>query len=388
MRLAVWFVALALVFLISGTFAGAQEDDVEYEYSLSIEEYLENALPPQEGRMINFNEVTGILTVTDTPSNQRLIKKLVKQFDVGPRQVLIEAKFVEISFEDLDELGIEWYWRKHGDIDIGETSPTLWSVSQQIESDIGATDLRRTSPILNPNWEGIQWDDSTSDTFPLTNFGLGFVISQYESGKFLTAYLRALASEDRANLLSSPKVTTLSGQMANIQITQTIPYVSEVDFENAGTAEDPIWQFEYTIEERVTGITLEVTPYVSANSNVITLDIHPEVSNLVRREAIYESDAANPFTSDADVPSLLGWPVIDTRTAQTSVIVSSGETIVMGGFIQDNEEVREKKVPILGDIPLVGNLFRYKEQEREKKNLVIFLTATLLDAEGRVATTE
>ncbi|MBU4488446.1 MAG: hypothetical protein KKI13_05210, partial [Candidatus Omnitrophica bacterium] len=88
------------------------------EFQLSIEEYLNNALPPQEGRIINFSDITGILTVTDTPSNQQLIQKLVTQFDIGPKQILIEARFVEIEFEDLDELGIEWFLYEAGDVNI------------------------------------------------------------------------------------------------------------------------------------------------------------------------------------------------------------------------------------------------------------------------------
>jgi general secretion pathway protein D len=351
----------------------AQED---YEYSLSIEEYLNNALPPQEGRAVNYNDVTGILTVTDTPINHRLIRKLIKQFDVGPKQVMIEAKFVEIEFEDLDELGIEWYWhQKVGDFAVGEGSSSALTTSPAGKPKLG----------LSPNYQGIQWDTDSTSTFPLTNFGLGFIISQWEEGEFISAYLRALASEGRANLLSSPKITTLSGQMANIQITQTIPYVSDVDFENSGTAEHPIWQFDYSIEERITGITLEVTPYVSGDGDIITLDIHPEVSNLVERRPIYVGDTGNPFTSQADVPALLGWPVVDTRTAQTSVMIGSGDTVVMGGFVKDDETLTKKKVPFLGDIPLIGNLFKYDYKSRTKKNLVIFLTATLITAEGETA---
>ncbi|MCK4816446.1 hypothetical protein KA005_11820, partial [bacterium] len=296
-QLSIFVFAVVIVYSASAWGQG------EFEYTLSIEEYLDNALPPQEGRMINYNEVTGILTVTDTPSNQRLIRRLASQFDVGPKQIMIEAKFVEIEFKDLDELGIEWYWRKHGDIDIGETSASRYL-------GVGTT----------PSYQGVQWDDSTASTFPKTSFGMGLVMAQDESGKFLTAYLRALASEGKANLLSSPKVTTLSGQMANIQVTQTIPYVSDVVFENTGTAEHPIWQFDYTIEERNTGIALEVTPYVSGNNDIITLEIHPEISNLVTRRPIFVGDADNPLTSEADVPALLGWPVIDMRTAQTSVM--------------------------------------------------------------------
>ncbi|MBN1870944.1 MAG: hypothetical protein JW800_00060 [Candidatus Omnitrophica bacterium] len=351
----------------------------EYLYELSIEEYLTEALPDQDGRTITYNDITGILTVTDTPTNHKLIEKLIKQFDIGPQQVMIEAKFVEITFEDLDELGIEWYWHRHGDI----TFTDIAAGEDITNSLLGSTDdMDSDTYYSSPNYQGVQWDVESSNQFPVTDFGLGFIISQYESGKFLTAYLKALASEERANLLSSPKITTLSGQNANIQVTQKFPYVSEVDFENQGTAEDPIWVFDYTIEEKVTGITLEVTPYVNSGSNIITLDLHPEVSNLIARRPIYVGDDDNPFTQEADVPALLGWPVIDTRTSRASVMVKSGETIVMGGFVKDDETLTKKKVPLLGDIPFVGNLFKYEYKSREKKNLVIFLTATIITPSG------
>ena len=367
----------AVAALLCVAVMSSAQDETDFEYALSIEEYLKNALPAQEGRKITFNDITGILTVTDTPSNQRLIRALIQQFDVGPRQVMIEARFVEIEFEDMDELGIEWYWYKHGDMTLGDvSSTTVFDTPQSADND----DL-----IASDDYKGIHWDNDGTNEFPLTNFGLGLILSQYESGKFLTAYLRALASEGRANLLSSPKVTTLSGQMANIQITQTIPYVSDVDFENSGTAEHPIWQFEYTIEERMTGITLEVTPYVGGDSEIVTLEIHPEVSSLVTRRPIFVGEDGNPFTDGAAVPTLLGWPVIDTRTAQTSVMVRSGETVAMGGFVHDDDTVTKKKVPILGDIPLIGNLFKYDYTSRSKKNLIIFLTATLITAEGEQA---
>ncbi len=333
------------------------------EYQLSIEEYLNNALPPQEGRIINFNDITGILTVTDTPSNQRLITKLIEQFDIGPKQILIEARFVEIEFRDLDELGIEWFLYERGDVNINSSAST---------------------PYRN-----IRWDDTTTDTFPQNDRGLDIaIVMDWAKKNFIEAYLHALASQNRANLLSAPKVTTLSGQQANIQVTQTVPYVTDVQFENSGTAEHPIWKFDYTIEEKMTGITLEVTPYVGSNSDIITLDIHPEVSNLKSRKPIFEgatTQADNPITFGMSVPTLLGWPVIDTRTAQTSVMIKSGSTIIMGGFIKDEDTTKEKKVPVLGDIPLIGPLFRYKDVDRTKKNLVIFLTATLLTSEGEAA---
>ncbi|MFH0839670.1 MAG: hypothetical protein V1883_01470 [Candidatus Omnitrophota bacterium] len=354
---------LLIALVIALPFWALSQSDAP-EFQLSIEEYLNNALPPQEGRIVNFNDITGILTVTDTPSNQQLIQKLVTQFDIGPKQILIEARFVEIEFEDLDELGIEWFLYEAGDVNINPGG-------------------------ANTQYQNIRWDNSGTDTFPQTELGLDIaIVADWAKKNFIEAYLHALASQNRANLLSAPKITTLSGQQANIQVTQTIPYVTDVQFENSGTAEHPIWKFDYTIEEKMTGITLEVTPYVGSNSDIITLDIHPEVSNLKARRPIFEgasTAAANPITYGMSVPALLGWPVIDTRTVQTSVMVKSGSTLIMGGFINDDDSTTEKKVPILGDIPLIGPLFRYQYVDRKKKNLVIFLTATLLTAEGETA---
>ena len=384
LRYAYFIICLLSIGIAADFFPSFAQEN--YEYSLSIEEYLNNALSPQEGRNIKYDEVTGILAVTDTPSNHKLIKRLIKQFDEGPRQVMIEAKFVEIGFDDLDELGIEWYYRHNGDVQINETSATrLLNPPNTGETGGGNPPNRQNKYIYNEDYQGIQWDTDADNPFPISDFGWGFIMSQYESGRFLTAYLKALASEGRANLLSSPKITTLSGQMANIQVTQTFPYVSAVDFENTGTAEHPIWQFKYTLTERITGITLEVTPYVGGGSDIITLDIHPEVSNLVDRRPIFvgaDAEHPNPFTTGADVPALLGWPVVDTRTAQTSVTVQSGETVVMGGFVKDDDAVTKKKIPLLGDIPVIGKLFNYEYKSRSKKNLVIFLTATLITAEG------
>lgn len=364
-------IAAFLVFLVFGAPASLAQDDA-LTYGLSIQEYLEQALPSQEGRQINYDDFTGVLTVIDTPSNQRLIKELIRQFDVGPQQVMIEARFVEIEFTDLNELGIEWYWYRP---DRGNSGPEF-GVSTS-----------------GTNYQGIQWDGgtTTATTFPLTStYGMDFFISQaFANSGFIRAYLHALASEGRANLLSSPRVTTLSGQMANIQVTQTIPYASEISLENEGTADHPNWTVSYTIDERLTGITLEVTPYVSENTDVITLDIHPEISTLYDR---VDTDINQISTEDTpDAPNLLtisglsenlGWPIVDTRTMQTSVMVRSGRTVIMGGFVKDDDTDTKKKIPFLGDIPVIGPLFRYNYQTRTKRNLVIFLTATLITAEG------
>ena len=352
---------LISVFIALAVNALAQE---EVEVGMSIKDYLESALPTQEDRVITYNELTGILTVRDTPSNHRLIRELVKQYDIGPKQVLIEAKFVEISFTDLNEFGVEWYLYRQG----GKSEDLFHDMS-----------IGTSTPEASRH--GIHWDTS-ADNFPLTSFGADFFISYTTlGGSFVRAYLHAMASEGKANLLASPRVTTLSGQMANIQITRTLPYVSEIDLENEGTADHPIWVLCYTYDEKMTGITLEVTPYVSEATNVIELEIHPEVSTLYDRYStgVWSTHEGGYWSL---VDDEMGYPAIDIRTMQTTVKVRSGDTIIMGGFIKDDDTVYEKKIPLLGDIPLIGELFKYKYQTREKKNLAIFLTATLLTSEG------
>ena len=359
------FIFTLLIFLSCALIVSTRAQD-EVEPGMSIGDYLESALPPQEGRVIDYNDIAGILTVTDTPTNQHLIRELVKQFDIGPKQVLIEAKFVEISFTDLNEFGIEWYWY----VVPGES----YDLIDDETPGMGGTG----------GWHGIHWDTSTdADGFPLTDRGGDFFISYTKAGgSFIRAYLHALAQEGKANLLAAPRVTTLTGQMANIQITRTIPYVSDLELKNEGTADHPLWVIYYTYEEKMTGITLEVTPYVSEATDVVDLEIHPEISTLYDQYSIgiYSTALQNWDL----VPEGMGYPAVDIRTTQTTVKVKSGDTVIMGGFIKDEDTVYDRKIPVLGDIPVIGELFKYKYQTREKKNLTIFLTATLLTSEGEV----
>ena len=336
----------SLSFVINFSFA--QEAAAPSEYT--IKEYLEEALPPNENRRIVLDEVTGMLTITDTPSNQLIARELIKLWDVGPQQVRIQARFVDVALSDIEELGIEWWYRRIAH-------------NRGKASDI---DVSAFTEFLG--------DDATfGDSTETSGLGLSFgKISGY-TGTYLLAYVKALEEQGKANLLSSPTVTTLSGQMANIQLANILPYASDVERTNVGTAATPIFVEKYKVSERTTGITLEVTPKVAGESKIITMDIHPEVSVLIKQIAV---------SSAVDFPERLGYPVVDTRTTQTSVVIRSGETVVIGGLIREDESVTNRKVPILGNLPLIGNLFRSKLVDRTKKNLVIFLTATIVDSTG------
>lgn len=356
----------------------------------TVKEYLEQILPPQDGRKIVLNEAMGLLTITDTPSNHKLIKDLIGFWDVGPRQIIIEAKFVELSMTDIDEFGVEWQGersdlsaggstdrrQKQGTFYIGPAVPSHSTEEAGYSLNPATTgDAFRLYEHDYPNWSGTEFGA------PQEIAGLGLWLGKTRlSGSEVFAYLRALESRGKANLLSSPKVTTLSGQMANIELADIFPYATSVertysDLDVAeGVSNDEVIE-TYTIEERKVGIFLEVTPVVGEQGRVITLDLHPQVSELLEQRPLLVEDSES-------FPLELGWPVVDTRSIQTTVNVESGETIIIGGLMKDEERVTNKKVPILGHIPLLGNLFKYKHVSREKTNLVIFLTATLITADG------
>ena len=195
-------------------------------------------------------------------------------------------------------------------------------------------------------------------------------------GNELYMTLRALERSKSATMLSSPRVTTVPNQPAIIQMVRRIPYVFDFETTNLGTADQPIVEETYSIAEKVTGIILEVTPRIGAEEDIITLDISPTVSFVTDTVPV-----------SARTPPGLGWPVVEMRSTKTSVVIRSGETIVLGGLITDDEETTSSKVPVLGNIPLLGRLFRRDDKTRVKKNLIIFLSATLIDAEGRPAKT-
>lgn len=319
----------------------------------SIGAILEKSLPPNPDRVIKVDPRTGTIVVRDTPSNQRKIADILKDIDIGPQQITIESRFVELKLTDLSELGINWgnsfRWYQF----TSGAPPGQRDVAKMITG--GQT----------PGSQGNLVNFSNT-----TGQGLSFQLSRLTPVE-LDLIIHALAQNDKANLLSSPKVTTINGQKANIQIVRSVPYITEVTLENMGSASQPIWRYDYTVAEEEVGISLVVTPRVGEDSKIITLELEPEVEVLACRLVFIAGTSEN-----------LGWPVIDRRNAKTTLMVQSGETVVMGGLLDDRDTVTNQKVPLLGDIPLLGNLFRHQYTTRTKKNLLIFVTASLINPAG------
>ncbi len=340
--------------------ASAQEDTGTGD----IKSFLEQVLPPNPNRKIALDPGSGLLTITDTPENQRLAQQYIVEFDVGEEQITVEARFIEIGMTDLSSLGIEW------DVEYQYRKDNRRAEKGQGDIYIGSGPMGSPGGGSNPVKTGTDFD------VPIGGPGLSLAISKTTlNGNQLAMFLNAVESTGKANVLSSPKITTLSGQIANIQSVRTIPYATAVTRTNiaqgADAANNPIFVDTFTIAEKTVGIKLPVKPTVGEDKETITLEISPEVSQIVDQV---------PIVSTAG--SALGMPVIDARSVQTTVVVKSGETIILGGLVKDNEIDTTRQVPLLGNIPMIGNLFKYKSKSREKSNLIILITATLVTAEG------
>jgi type II secretory pathway component GspD/PulD (secretin) len=189
---------------------------------------------------------------------------------------------------------------------------------------------------------------------PAKNAFGAFTFGRVTNNYFLSATLTAAASQGKVKVLSDPKIATLNGKKATIDITTQIPYVTS-SVTSTGVATQSV---SYTM----TGIKLEVTPTVNADGRV-TMEVNPTVSQ--------------PSTVAASAGTT-GAVATDARTAKTTVIVQDGETVVIGGLITDSVSNVVAKVPFLGDIPILGWLFKKKSVERTRVELLIFVTPKVL----------
>jgi type IV pilus assembly protein PilQ len=314
-----------------------------------------DAVSAAEGRKANCNadDNNNALVVTDTPLGLDATARLIRSLDRVPKQVVIEAKLVEVSLDNSLDYGISWsgYGEKNGtyfgsgdsanQVSLGGGSPGIQtpasggrSVSSPLNSSNGGSGVSLPANVV------------------YGAFRLGKVASNY----MFDAVITAAAKKGKAKVLSDPKVATLNNKEANINITTQIPYTTT----EVTAATPPISTTKVTY--LTTGIILKVTPTINSDGR-ISMKINPSVSQ----------------PSATITPVAGGAPGIDTRSADTNVIVKNGETIVIGGLIHDTQSEAVFKVPILGDIPLLGYLFKKKSVSRTRMELLIFVTPRIIE---------
>jgi type IV pilus assembly protein PilQ len=301
---------------------------------------------------IKYDERTNTIIVTDIPTNLYKVRVVVSRLDRRTQQVSIEARIIEARLDKNDELGIDWNMVVSAS---GSARPTTFP----FEKDRLPFSRSKRDESLKPYFPGTFPIPSTVSTTPSVG---SFTFGTLDFTQ-LTAALKLLNEKTDTNVISNPTVTTLNNKEAKIIVGQIF---------NIPTYErnDTTGKMEVTgYTEKDIGILLTVTPNINDTGDIV-VDLKPEVSGVL-------ADWDN-FGTTSD-PMLV--PRFTTRTAQTQVMIKDGQTIVIGGLRENQTEKIVNKVPFLGDIPLVGELFKYKADNVVTKDLLIFVTVRLVPEE-------
>src|SRR5213082_311944 len=372
-------------------------------------EFLESqGVPFPPGASAHFLPQSSRLIVRNTIDNLELVDALVEQANVaGPKQVEIESKFVEITQNNLKELGFDWLL---GPFNItGNSGKIVGSGGSPPPANPANFPFPTTNqfPVTAGNRSGdFAISANAIDALLLGTgapavapgiFGLAGVMTNPQ----FQVVIRALNQKKGIDLLSAPRVTTKSGQRAVIEIVRefryptqfTPPQVPDVASSTVANASNPPVVVTPTtptqFETRNTGVTLEVEPVVGPDGVTIDLNLVPQVvefEGFINYGSPIQTSSTNILgitTTTVLTPNVINQPIFSTRKVTTSVSVWDGQTVVLGGLMREDVQRTEDRTPILGDIPIVGRLFRTNVEQHIKRNLIIFVTARLINPGGQ-----
>ncbi len=294
-----------------------------------------------EGRVnISADKATNSLIIVALPEDYELVKDVVRKLDIRRRQVYVEVAIIEMSLAKQRDLGFEI----------------------QVPISQSQFDAGETIAVGGTNFGGIGKAASGPAGFASMNgLAVGAVKGtfKFKGIEYLSigALLRAVQTDADINVLSTPNILTTDNQKATIMVGENIPFIGS-QTQSAATGGNTT----FNIVRKDVGISLEITPQITSDDNV-RLEIKQEISSVIA-------------TAGLD-PNLVG-PSTSKRSASTTVVVKDRETMVIGGLIRDNVTSSTMKVPLLGDIPILGWFFKYKTTKVEKTNLMIFITPYII----------
>ena len=284
-----------------------------------------------DGKLTPIQDLTGQVTAIPDPNTNSiiivanpdyaaLIKSILAQLDKIPEQVMIETIIVEANLDNTEKLGIEWNYLDKGALGVS-------GQNGNVGSNFG----------LNST----------------TNPAQGFKYTI--GGKNLSVFMNAIQTDAKFSILSTPRIFTSNNVQGQINISQSLPYITSTRTDTSGAQ-------TYNYSNVDVGIVLTVTPRITANGYV-TMDI-------------------NQTANDLQGYTTFNAPIVNKREANTIVNVKNGETIILGGIIRNSVTASTNKVPILGDIPLLGSLFKTTSKEKHKTELMILLRPRIVKDEG------
>jgi general secretion pathway protein D len=289
---------------------------------------------PSGAGFIQADASTNTLIITASEAIYRNLRVVIDQLDVRRAQVYIEALVVEVNSDKASEFGVQWL-AASGD---KQSNYRVGGVQN-----FNATPGNALASLI------------TGKVLPAAGLSVG-IFRQVNGQLTLGAVAHALENNNNGNILSTPNMLTLDNELSTIKVGQNVPIISGQFTTTGGTNTNPF----QTIDRRDVGLTLKVRPQIS-EGGTIKLAIYNESSSVVASSRL---DPAGVTT--------------DIRIIENNVLADDGQVIVLGGLIKDDTSGTEEKVPGLGDIPIIGNLFKYQSRKRTKTNLMVFLRPVIV----------
>ncbi|ELB2086826.1 type II secretion system secretin GspD [Vibrio parahaemolyticus] len=303
--------------------------------------------------VIAAHEATNSLVLTAPPDIMMALQDVISQLDIRRAQVLIEALIVEMSEGDGINLGVQWGSLETGAvIQYGNAGAPIGKVMVGLEE---AKDVTKTESYWNSDtnkWENRQYtEEGDYSTLASALGGVNGAAMSIVMGDW-TALISAVASDSNSNILSSPSITVMDNGEASFIVGEEVPVITG---STAGSNNDNPFQ---TVERTEVGIKLKVVPQINEGDSV-QLNIEQEVSNVLGANGAVDVRFAK-------------------RQLNTSVMIQDGQMLVLGGLVDERALESESKVPLLGDIPVLGHLFKSTSTQTQKRNLMVFIKPTII----------
>lgn len=335
--------------------------------------------------IVTAEPITNSLLISATPTYFKQLEEIAKRLDAEPAQVVIQAMMVEVVLDNTDEFGVE----------LGFQDPVLFARSAIADlvttttttAVPGVGNVQTTNVVSQTATPGFNFNNAplgnnniasnpqTLGAQGLSNFAMGrtnndlgyggLVLSA--SSDSVSVLIRALAARRTLRVLSRPQVLALDNQQAQVQVGQVVPVPNGVNVTGTGLSQTDVLRDP-------AGIILTVSPRISPEGQIV-MEVAAEKS------AYPDLNSGVPIGSDG-LGGFVYAPVKDITTARTTVKVPDGQTIVVGGMITKNDQTTERKVPFLGDLPMVGKLFRYDSFQFKRTELLIFLTPRIVHGDA------
>lgn len=361
-----------------------------------LKAYFENmGVKFPKGSSVNYSQAIGKVIVLNTADNLASFEKILAELNVVPKQVEIEARFVEVNETDLYEAGLEWLLTDNYEMMIKNNNNPYApaSANPRVQLNANSADGGFTKGLrffgLNGNSETVLQSGGQGTMGGIASF------ASVLTNPDLTMILHALEQNGNADLLSAPKVTTRSGSEATIKVVTEFIYPTSFEVQggqlqsqqqnqNAGSIVQETTVVPQDFATREVGVILNVLPEVSPDGNMINLTMKPQV---VTDPTWYQYGSTVRRADGSEMQMNMPQPFFKVRSLETQISIYDGATVVMGGLITEQIDKANDKIPILGDIPFIGALFRSKAERSIKKNLLIFVTAKLVDPAGQLIRT-